>query len=220
MKARLKESYDAMADVYAARFTEHDPSVSVRIKYIRQMIQQLDQDGVSSARVLELGCGNGVPATQFLLENEKPRFSVTGNDLSSAQITLARANLARFKHRIQLMEGDMLALTFPEASWDVVTAFYSVFHLPRREQTLLVKNIYSWLRPGGFLLSNFAGEEVEQEQMDKWLGHEKGWMFWSGWGKDGSLKMMQESGFEVVIGELLEDVGDATFLWVLARKPL
>jgi SAM-dependent methyltransferase len=220
IKARLKESYDAMADTYGARFTRDDGSVSVRLSYIGKMIEQLSASGVIEANVLELGCGSGIPATKFLLQNTKPKFRVTGNDLSTTQIRLARENLASFADRTTFLEGDMLALDFSDSTFDAVTGFYSVIHLPRQEQTQLMKKIASWLKPGGYFLANFSGEETEKAEIDKWLNHEKGWMFWSGWGKDGSLEIVEEAGLEVLTGEVLEDVGDSTFLWVLAKKSL
>jgi hypothetical protein len=80
--------------------------------------------------------------------------------------------------------------------------------------------IAGWLKPGGYFLANFAADELEKLEVDKWLDHEKGWMFWSGWGKDGTLKMVKDAGLEVLVEEVVEEVGDATFLWVLARKAL
>lgn len=52
---------------------------------------------------------------------------------------------------------------------------------------------------------------------EKWLS-EKGWMFSSGWGKEGSVKMVEETGLEVLVREVRQDVVDSPFLWVLARK--
>lgn len=216
LKARLKESYDAMAETYAARFTKEDDPV--RLGYIRHLIEQLNTSGTNEASVLELGCGTGIPATKFMLQNDKPRFHVTGNDLSTTQIKLAHENLAGFKDRLTLAEGDMLSLDFPDSTFDAVTGFYSVIHLPREEQTQLVKKIHAWLKPGGYFLANFSAEDMERAEIQNWLKHEKGWMFWSGWGKDGSLKIVKDVGMEVLIGEVLEEVGDAKFLWVLAKK--
>jgi hypothetical protein len=50
------------------------------------------------------------------------------------------------------------------------------------------------------------------------MGHEKGWVYWSGWGEEASLKMIEAARFEVLSKDLHQDVGDAKFLWVLARK--
>jgi len=59
---------------------------------------------------------------------------------------------------------------------------------------------------------------VEKLEVDKWLEHEKGWMFLSGWGKDGTLEMAKDAELQVLVEEVVEEVRDATFLWVLARK--
>lgn len=43
--------------------------------------------------------------------------------------------------------------------------------------------IVKWLKPGGYLLAKFGAEGMATYEQDNWLGHEKGRMFWSGWGK-------------------------------------
>jgi ubiquinone/menaquinone biosynthesis C-methylase UbiE len=216
LKARVKESYDAITEKYALEFTKADDPV--RLNYIRHLFSSLKYSGKSEANVLELGCGSGIPATKFMLQNDNPTFRVTGNDISTAQLDYARANLTDFGDRVTLIEDDMLALDFQDATFDAVTGFYSVIHLPREEQTLLMGKIAKWLKPGGFFLANFGVEEMDTRETNKWLAHEKGWMFWSGWDKDGSLKIVEEAGMQVLLKEALEEVGDATFLWILAQR--
>jgi ubiquinone/menaquinone biosynthesis C-methylase UbiE len=216
LKARMKESYDAIAEQYASKFTKADDPV--RLNYIRHLFKHVKASGKGVVNVLELGCGSGIPATKFMLRNDQPTFHVIGNDISSAQLDYARSNLAEFGGRVTLVEGDMLSLEFPDATFDAVTGFYSVIHLPREEQTQLMRKIAAWLKPDGLFLANFGVEERATIEDDRWLAHEKGWMFWSGWGKEGSLKMVEEAGLQVLLKEVLEDVGDATFLWVLAKK--
>jgi SAM-dependent methyltransferase len=167
--------------------------------------------------VLELGCGHGLPVTQKLLSH--PNFSVIANDLSSAQLALARTNLQPDPpSRLTLLEGDMLALDFPPASLDAVIAMYSIIHLPRAEQVEMLGKIVTWLKPGGWVLANFAAVELEGREVQNWLKEEKGWMFWSSWGSEGTLEKVREVGLEVVVQETVEDVVDVAFLWILARK--
>ena len=68
------------------------------------------------------------------------------------------------------------------------------------------------------MLANFAAEELEGREMQKWLGEEKGWMFWSGWGTKGTAEKVKGAGLEVVVQETVEDAVDVKFLWILARK--
>ena len=223
LKSRLKASYDAIAPKYNEWTIPHS---TTRLRYLDQLLEHLPTGASSSSppapvSVLELGCGSGIPVTQKLLSH--PNFSVTANDLSSAQIALARARLladtpSPAHRRLTLLEGDMLALDFAPASFDAVVGMYSIIHLPRAEQVEMLRKIVAWLKPGGSALANFAAEEEMGKEIRSWLGDEKGWIFWSGWGSEGTVNLVREVGLEVVLQETTADVGDAKFLWILARK--
>jgi SAM-dependent methyltransferase len=224
LKSRLKASYDAIAPKYNEWTIPHSVT---RLHYLDQLLDRLPTTvSISSSpstlvSVLELGCGYGIPVTQKLLS--QPNFSVTANDLSSAQIALARAKLlpdqASPTHgRLTLIEGDMLALDFAPASLDAVIGMYSIIHLPRTEQVEMLNKIVAWLKPGGWFLANFGIKEFAGREKENWLKEEKGWMFWSGWGSEGTLEKVKEAGLEVIVQETVEDEEDATFLWILARK--
>lgn len=214
LKSRLKASYDAIAPRYNEWTVPHS---ATRLRYLDQVLAHLPT--TSPASLLELGCGSGVPVTQKLLSHAN--FTVAANDLSSAQVALARANLQAdaIADRLTLLEGDMLALEFAPASLDAVLGFYSIIHLPREEQVVMLRKIATWLKPGGWLLANFGATEGEGSEAQNWLGEEEGWMFWSGWGVEGTVEKVGDAGLEVVVRETEVDVVDgATFLWILAKK--
>lgn len=98
-------------------------------------------------------------------------------------------------------------------------AFYSIIHLPRAEQSFLLSQIADWLEPGGLFVGNFAVEASEAIVAEKWLGEEKGWMYWSAWGKEKTLDEMRKVGLEIVVADVVEDEVDSTvFVWVIAAK--
>src|SRR4026208_1130477 len=108
-------------DEVAERFLEWStlrPS-EARLAYLRRAVELIP----AGARVLELGCGAGIPMTAALAEDR----DVTGVDISARQIELARENVpaATFVH------SDMTTLEFEAASFDAVVAFYSLTHVPR-----------------------------------------------------------------------------------------
>lgn len=218
LKERLKNTYDAIAYTYNAKLgvdLNH-----IRLDYVKRLLDLLGQTGEDDIRVLELGCGAGIPVTKTLLDHAKPSISVTANDLSTVQLDLAASHLSDHvsSGKVTLVPGDMLALDFPSHSFDAVTGFYSIIHLPRDEQVLLMEKIVGWLKPGGYFLANFPEEETEEIIMEKWLGEEKGWTYWSAWGVEGSVKMVEGSGLEVLVKEVRSSEVDASFLWLIGRK--
>lgn len=215
LKERIKESYDAIAPTYNA-FTK-DYSL-VRLEFVDKLLGLLDTPSstADSVDILELGAGAGIPATARLLAGS-PKVRVTANDISSAQVSLGRANLAAEAGRVAWEEGDMCALSFEPGSFDAALALFSVDHLPRAEQAEMLRKLHDWLRPGGYFVANFPAEPMEGLVMEKWL-HEKGWMYWSGFGAEGTLDKIREAGFEIVESEVREKNAYAAFLWVIAKK--
>lgn len=95
----------------------------------------------AGAAVLDLGCGNGIPATRYLAE---AGHTVTGVDISQVQIRRAR----RLVPAATFLHGDVARLTLPAAAFDAVVCLYTLIHLPLEEQPPLLGRIAGWLRPG------------------------------------------------------------------------
>ncbi|KAM0257675.1 hypothetical protein ACHAQJ_004239 [Trichoderma viride] len=212
VKAKIMETYDNIAEHYNA-WT--DINTSTRSLFLDKLVACLPQNAVKKVSILELGCGSGVPFTKALLSI--PNTTVFANDISEAQIGIAKQNLAEFGDKITCKQGDMMQLDFPDASLDAVVGLYTIIHLPREEQTEMVARISRWLKPGGHMLVNFTSIAEEAIVNPNWLV-DKGWMFWSGWGVEHSLEMVKNSGLDVLHSEIKGDSGDVAFLWVLARK--
>jgi hypothetical protein len=119
----------------------------------------------------------------------------------------------------------MMSLDFAVGGFDAVVAMYSLIHLPRHEQPILIKRASQWLKTGGFLLVNFGAIEDEWSVEQEWLGEKDGVMFWSGWGVEQSCEIVREAGLEVRIRDVVSDIEETgkeakavPFLWVLAEK--
>lgn len=209
-KAIVEQAYDHVAEWYL-RWVEsqHSP----REKFTNKLLE----NAPASPRMLELGCGSGVPITRMLLDRGA---EVVANDISTKQLDMAKTRCPQ----ATLIPGDMAALSFEPASFDGVVSFYTIFHLPRAEQKGMLANIHSWLKPGGMFVFNLATVD-EEEIHGEFLGHG---MFWSSYAVEDSKAMVREVGLEVLEAEVLEagdgqlEESDADygvkFLWVVASK--
>lgn len=215
LKARLRDSYDAIAEAYTSWSTN---GAAIRLSYLDRLLGLLTP---SHRDILELGCGAGIPTTEKLLSHG-PDFRITANDLSAVQIELGRKRLGQVcsgdAGRVSWVQGDMMGLDFPGEAFDVVLGFYCIQHLPRDEQAVMLRRVAAWLRPGGYMLLNFPAEESENVVMTGWMG-EKGWVYYSGWDADRYRQLLREAGLHLVLDEVREDNVKAEFLWVIAKRP-
>lgn len=207
-KQLVEAGYDSIAPRYlefAQRNLACEPS-SARMNYLQKLLERLP----AQARVLELGCGAGIPCTQLLAQ----QAYVTGVDISAAQIALARQHVPG----AILLQADMMTLASPPASFDAVVAFYSIIHLPRTEQAVLLERLTEWLRPGGWLLVNLGVSDDPGSIEPDWLGTA---MYWSSYDARTNLDLVSRAGFTLVETETLVDHEDGepvSFLWILAKK--
>ncbi|WP_242546450.1 class I SAM-dependent methyltransferase [Amycolatopsis sp. MtRt-6] len=111
----------------------------------------------------------------------------------------------------------MTALSFPDGSFDAVTAFCSVLHVPREDQGALFARIAGWLRPGGWFLAALGYSEANGAE-DGWLGTQ---MFFSSHAPAENRRLLAAAGFTLEVDEtatMREPEGPATFHWVLGRR--
>ena len=188
-KKIVRRGYDECGPRYLDERGNGPPDV------LRRLIKLLPEN----ASVLDVGCGAGHPVSTTLAAHA----IVTGVDISEAQAQAARAVLP---DTATVIQGDITALEFPPESFDAIVSFYTLFHVPREEHHGLLRNIARWLRPGGHTLLTTARTNHPGYTED-FLGVT---MYWSHFGPDWYLGVLQELGFEVIHdGALPPGTGDA-----------
>jgi cyclopropane fatty-acyl-phospholipid synthase-like methyltransferase len=176
-----------------------------RREWEQELVSRL-QDG---ARVLELGCGAGVPDTKRLAL----RFQLTGVDISAEQVRRARAAVPE----AEFMRADFTALELAPESFDAVVSFYAFNHVPRELLAPTFARIHRWLVPQGLLMTALGTGDIEAWTGD-WLGAPT---FFSSFPPETNSRLVREAGFEMLRDELVtfrEPDGEVTFQWVLAGR--
>lgn len=197
----VAHGYDQIARQYLA-WREEEPLL------FREELQDLANSLPPNARVLDAGCGAGVPVTQFLSE----KFHVTGVDISREQIALAHARVPA----AEFIQGDMVALDAlcaPE-SFDAVTCIYALIHVPRERHTRVLENFQRVLKRSGYLLL-IAGNNDTQGDTDNFFGTA---MYWSHFDRATGLQMIRAAGFEIIWDKVVSDRPSGSHVLVLARK--
>ena len=203
-KRLVAAGYDQVAAEYAA--LERVELEWPRLSLLRNLLARLDQ----GSSILDLGCGNGVPALREIVQQHRG----VGVDISQTQITRARANVPN----AELHQEDAMEVDFPCGSFDAVVAVYLLDHLPREEHASLFARLRGWLKPGGLLLFSIEPEDEPADVRD-WLGQP---MFFSHFDEETTLGLVGDSGFDILESHTevqVEGEKEVEFLWVLASRP-
>jgi len=100
------------------------------------------------ARVLDAGTGSGIVARY--LAARAPAAGVVGCDLSERRIARAR-EAARGLDNVEFRIEDILGMSFPDRSFDVIVCRYVLEHLEPAMRPRALAELTRCLRPGGQL---------------------------------------------------------------------
>lgn len=159
----------------------------------------------NSARILDVGCGTGIPIAKYLVENN---YSLVGIDLSLEMIAVAKQNVPQ----VEFHQMNMIDLDFPAASFDGLVACYSVFHIQRELHRKIFEGFYNVLKSGGHILVSIGSSDWEGTE--EYYGVE---MYWSHYAPERTATIIAECGFEVIFNRRITTNGE-THNWVLAKK--
>ncbi len=197
----VRSGYDAASYLYRADADFPDEYRS----WVAALLERLS----AGSRVLDLGCGCGIPVARMVSE---AGHQVTGVDLSDAQIERAR----HLVPAATFIRAEMTALDLPAGSFDAVVCLYSIIHVPVERQLGLLTRVGTWLVPGGTLVLT-AGWEAWTGSEECWLGGSAS-MWWSHADVDTYRAWLAQAGLHV---QTLDHVpeGDSGHSLFWAVKP-
>ncbi|MFC4032697.1 class I SAM-dependent DNA methyltransferase [Streptomyces polygonati] len=199
------EAFDAIGDHYDEAFPHKEGQLAAG--------DWLAASLPAGSRVLDLGCGTGLPTARQLTD---AGLRVTGVDLSPGMLARARANvpeggfvqadiadladLAGLTDLADLTEAaglpDPTDLTDPAApgTFAAATAFFALLMLPRSEIPTTLRAIHDRLAPGGLLALSMVEADVDDVPIP-FLGNT---IRVSGYLRDELRQIVTDAGFEVI----------------------
>jgi 2-polyprenyl-3-methyl-5-hydroxy-6-metoxy-1,4-benzoquinol methylase len=136
------KQYDELVDWYAIN---RDPEIGIRD--VSRFAARLAR----GSTFLDLGCGDGFPISQFLLE---AGFTLYGIDSSARMIE-------RFSEKfpdVPVECSDLRQSNFFSMTFDAIVAYGLMFHFTQDDQGMVIAKVSEHLREGGMLLFNAGAE--------------------------------------------------------------
>lgn len=194
----VRKGYNKIAEKYSKQRKIYQ-SKPLLLKFLRYLPK--------SSKVLDLGCGAGIPVSKFLADKG---CKVVGIDFSDGMLKLARKNV----HAAGFIKMNITKMKFKENSFDGAVSFYAIIHIPRKYHPKIYRNLHKMLKPGGVLFANASGTSTWEETAKDYMGVP---MFWSFYHPRITLKLIRKAGFQVIWSKILK-IGGETQFWILAKN--
>jgi SAM-dependent methyltransferase len=183
-KALVRDAYDAIALAWGEK-RRAGPTSERERKWVARFVDSIPID----ARVLDLGCGVGVP---ILAELVTRGCRVVGVDFSRSSLQQAGVLCPG----AALVRADLAELEFVPAVFDAAVAFDSIWHVPRQEHRRVLGHLRPWLRHRApVLLTLAAAPQTERELFTDLLGVP---IYYDAQTEAQSLDLLRASGFKIV----------------------
>ena len=196
---KVRAGYNVAAKNYLSEYRDQFKNE----KHLAKLIEQL-QPG---SDILDIGCGAGKPIDSYLIAKG---MNVVGIDISETQIELARSLVPEASYEVK----DMSELQNGEYQVDAVISFYAIFHIQREKHFDLLKRFKSFLKPGGYLLITMGASDWEGKE-DNFCGTE---MYWSHYGANKNIQLIQKAGFKIIYSEVDESGGEKHLIILAITK--
>ena len=202
---RVENSYNEIGEKYHSGRYKFDNSEQLANQ--NKLISE-------NSTILDVGCGSGVPVISFFLGHN---HNVTGTDISEALLNIAKKENPNgiFIHE------DTVNLNFEENKFDLITSFYSIFHIDREKQREVFANFYKFLKPNGYayfttaVSSNPKGMPEEYNGTTNFQGVDLPYSYYP---HEYYIQMFKELGFLIEKTDK-KVAGIEVTNWFLLKKP-
>ena len=169
--------------------------------YLEAIVERLPRDG----RIVDLGCGTGVPIARFFIERG---YAVTGVDAAPAMLALCRASFAT----AEWIEQDMRTLAL-NRRFDAIIAWDSFFHLPPDDQRAMFPVFGKHAAAQGLLL--FTSGTGEGAAIGEIFGHE---LYHASLAPEEFRWLLAEQGFSVLLHRSEDPKCGGHTVWLAQRN--
>jgi ubiquinone/menaquinone biosynthesis C-methylase UbiE len=145
-----QQAQAAAFDQIGTRYDEVFPHKEGQRHVVEVLLSRLPE----AARVLDVGCGTGVPTALQLVT---AGCEVTGIDISPVMIDLARRNVPQ----ATFMRRDALTVDASLGRFDAVVAFFSLLMLSRDQIIQTLRRVREVLVPGGWLAVGMVEADLD-----------------------------------------------------------
>lgn len=177
---QIGKAYDTITHLWQHQDFNRDNGIAQHKRALKLLNQHRTKDADKKPQALDIGCGC---TGRFIDLLQEDGFCVEGVDVSEKMIQLARKR----DPGISFYHNDICTWQ-PPHTYDFITAWDSIWHIPLSEQKTVLQKLIGALNPHGVLIFSFGGLDNEGEHTDSFMGPK---VYYSSLGTQGFLDVFK-----------------------------
>jgi SAM-dependent methyltransferase len=162
------------------------------------LLHALAERGQQAGRMLDVGTATG----RYPMLFARAGWRVVGVDVADVAVSMAREELRRsdVADRVELICGDIRAVTLPKQSFDLVTFMMGTFaHIPDVDRIDTLTTVYGLLAHGGHVaISNWNTSWPDGRMLSLYGAADREWLLRATPPPEEMAAMLSSTGFEKV----------------------
>lgn len=176
---RQAAAFDEIGASYEDAFGEN----ATQIASVRWLLERLPE----GARILDAGCGTGVPTAKLLVE---AGCQVLGIDISREMLRIARRRVPR----AEFQRMDIANLNLGDRRFHAITAFFSLLMLRKEQFVSSLAQLVAHLEPRGYVMLSMVEDDADYAPIE-FLGTP---LHFTGYPRAVLEGLLSDAGLEVV----------------------
>lgn len=159
---KLVKSFDSERRKYLFQRHKHKTEAD----FLKKAIMEI---GKNKIKILDVACGTG---------RMMPEVFSTGKDIEYYGLDTSKEMLGELKKRAKYIKGkkifvktgDATKIPFKKNSFDIVYSFHLLWHIEKKEQEKVIKEMLRVTKPKGFIIFDVLNKNFLWEKIKRFLG--------------------------------------------------
>lgn len=196
-KKRVKEIYKS-ADTVCDFDNEREKYLYQKYKHMIEsgfLKRNLLRISKKEINVLDVACGTGRMLPEIFSLNKKIRYTGVDSSRNMAKMLIRKAKKEGFDKNVKIIISDASKMPFKDNTFDLVFSYHLLWHLPKKEQGMIIREMKRVVKPNGILIFDFLNRNFYWNSLKRYLKISE---------TGGIYKLDRDEAIEIANGEVLE----------------
>jgi ubiquinone/menaquinone biosynthesis C-methylase UbiE len=160
------ETFDKSRSKYAFQRYKH----KIEANFLKKTLLEIKKDKL---KILDVACGTGRMLPEIFSVGKEIEYIGFDSSKEMTKYLEKKSNNMNIEKNVKIKIGDASEMPFEDGGFDVVYSFHLLWHLPKKEQEKIIKEMLRVCKKGGFVVFDILNKDFVYEKFKGLFGKRK-----------------------------------------------